>query len=121
MNAVVPDGLTLSRFRVQQWGNLPLIGAMPQVLSLLAHAPRAGRDFLDMHELDERQRIDRLIAACTVALKEGPHLASRLRPIVPVLAQEKLRRNGLDPNRAATVIMSATLSNKNAQSHAEGA
>lgn len=99
---VVPDGQTMARWRAtlpnalaQSWGELH---------SMLAHAPRAGVDFLDIGKLDPRQRIERAISICALALQDRPQLAARLRRIVPALAQEKIVRFGGDPSLARQVL-----------------
>lgn len=92
-----PDEDTMKRFRREKWGDSPLADSLGDVHSLLAHAPKAGQDFLDIHLATPLQRIERVIATCALALKDRPQLADRLRRIVPALAQEKLRRSGVDP------------------------
>ncbi len=106
----VPDRFTMTRFRARQWEDHPLAEFLGEVFALLAHAPRAGQDFLDIHASDPRQRIERVIATCASALQDRPQLAPRLRQIVPALAQEKLRRNGLDPSQIS--VMNFALSKK---------
>lgn len=94
------DGSTMRRHWLQFWKDEPLAPHLGSVHALMAHAPRFVQDLIEIHTLPPKGRIDKLVAVCALALQDNPALAGRLKVIVPALAQEKLRRSGLDPSQA---------------------
>lgn len=101
-----PDLQTMRRWRQEHWAGDPLAESLPGIQALLMIAPRAAEGFVDIHAVDTRQRIVRVIGVCSTALSDRPELALHMRSIVPVLAKEKLRRNGVDPDSFPVAALS---------------
>lgn len=112
-----PNANTMAVFRERLWESHALTQHLGSVYALLAHAPRAAQDFLDLHALDPRQRIERVIATCAMALQDRQQLAATLKRIVPALAQEKLLRSGFDPSQASYMLSTVRKVEATTQSH----